>query len=61
MDDLVKALEEECDILEKIVNGKDIYIEVLEEENKELRKEIKELKGKLYKAERSKPIWETGL
>lgn len=58
MDYLVEALELDCEMLEKKVKGKDIYIEVLEEENEELRKEIKDLKEKLYKAERSKPVWE---
>jgi len=58
MDDLVEALEKDCDELEAKLKGREIELEIYKKENEELRKQLKDLQDKLYKAERSRPIWE---
>jgi len=57
MDDLVEALEKDCDELEAKLKGREIELEIYKKENEELRKQLKDLQDKLYKAERSRPIW----
>jgi len=51
---IIKTMNE----LEAKLKGREIELEIYKEENEELRKQINDLKDKLYKAERSRPIWE---
>jgi chromosome segregation ATPase len=51
---IIRAMNE----LEAKLKGREIELEIFKEENEELRKQIKDLQDKLYKAERSGPIWE---